>query len=352
MWARVVMAAIAIAALCQSEQVKVLQFGTKPTSSDGAEERYAVLEAKPSKIPSSGFTICLRANIIAWTSMQLFEINIGDQVFESWITSFESKYGFLYFNNTYIGRFYWGDSILFSPYAWNAICAALDEVKHYLLITVNAQKVFGETNNDLKLNSSNYSSSVWSVKSTIYSTNITDLNVWNRPLTMNEITQLYTDCNLNFLKQIRPEYIYWPDANMKLVRTGIYSTTEDFYSICERSDRRYSEIFLIPKYNSFDSAKTFCYNLNADFPRISNLNDFEQLFNLSQNKNVNLCQDVWVPVRRSINESSRWYQETQHGNNSEVSVNDAQLKNIKQLNPFIYFSTPKNYFSITTDDDM
>ena len=169
----------------------------------------------------------------------------------------------------------------------------------------------------------------------------------SKPLTQAEIKSLYENCTMDFIGQNVPDLINWVDASITLYNNRTSLSSENLSTICKMTTgQRMSEAFLFPFAMSFTDAFKFCDNLNADFPQIWSLADFDQLFDQAKADvgcpadDVN-CRHVWVPANKSKGKSPQWNQVTKQTNGT-ITTNNILAGNVSK-NCIIYDISTKEY---------
>ena len=305
---------LAISVDCLTNQVRVLHFLEHNTTV--GELGSTIIQPRPSKNLSTGFTVCLRANFKIWTSRRLVQIKSEDHQLGLRINDHQS--GYLVLDHFVIADFDLGSSANLSPFAWNMFCLTYNETDRNVMITINGERVF-----DKKQLGTNFStpSVLWKDRSRS-ALNITDLNLWSRPLTLNEIGSLLHDCDQDVIGQNQPEHIYWVETSIFTNDSYFYDSTEKFSEMCDQTGLQTLQNFLFPLQVHFSEALSYCDLFNADFPQISNFKEFKTMLDATQGNVYNSCATFWVPANRSRVNTKQFIQASNQYNGSLVSLDD------------------------------
>ncbi len=193
-----------------------------------------------------------------------FTLSGGNRKYSPWPSKGQVQRGF-FFNGQENYNFLW-ENVIFSS-IWNSFCVSLNLTNGLVQITINGQLV-KESYCSLgyKPKISNITTIGGQKLNGRFYGQITDFNFWNKPLTLIEMEQFSSGCNLNnFLLKLKPEYVLWSEVN--IVQKG-GSTT--FYSITRQMLCR-----LLSKNNSvsdFNMLFTFTANYEASIKHCDELN--------------------------------------------------------------------------------
>ena len=305
-------------ARCDSVQVQIVQLSPEKA----LNMSYAYLQAQQLGVLPKGMTICMRALFGDWQFKLLFLItNTNNDVIEfAWADSSLTLYArkgdqFAYYEADC------GRSMNLSPFAWNFFCVSYNADTKELKLVTNREVVFSKTEDKevFKIDYSSYE--VNFLQSYLTATSITDFNFWSRSLSTDEISSVLNDCSQDFVSNNKPDYVYWPEVN--IITSGdnfTQVTTRPRSDVCSDLEPRETEVFRVPLLFTFREAFEFCDDLNADFPPISNLTQFEEI--LKSSRGFDLSLGVWVPVKRSRTEPTKWSLSSKEQNNTDVTVSD------------------------------
>ena len=306
-------------ARCDSAQVQIVQLSPEKA----LNLSYAYLQAQQLGVLPKGMTICMRALFRDWQFKLLFYItntNNDASLEFAWVDSRLTLYArkgdqFAYY------RADCGSSMNRSPFAWNFFCVSYNADTKELKLVTNREVVFSETEDNDVLKLDHSSSAVIFLQSYLTATSIMDFNFWSRSLSTDEISSVLNDCSQDFVSNNKPDYVHWPEVN--IITSGdnfTQVTTRPRSDVCSDLEPRETEVFRVPLLFTFKQAFEFCDDLNADFPPISNLTQFEEI--LKSSRGFDLSLGVWVPVKRSRTEPTKWSLSSKEQNNTDVTVSD------------------------------
>ncbi len=160
------------------------------------------------------------------------------------------------------------ENVNFSPTIWNSFCVSLNETNLLLQITINGQLVKEsycsvgyqpKTSNITTIGSQGLSGRFYG--------QITDFNFWNKPLTLAEMEQFSSGCNLNtFLQKLKPEYVLWSEVNIikKGGSTYYYLITPDILCSLLSKNNSVSDFNMLFGYQStYEASVNTCDELNG-----------------------------------------------------------------------------------------
>jgi hypothetical protein len=328
--------------LCDPGQVRVLEFPTFDDYSD--EDQFALIQAKQTNAEPTGYTICLRVKSATWKDKTLFLIQNKYVVLTLFLNDLNTGDLFCYPNRHPLE---WKNTLNISPYAWNLFCLSYNNEFQNLTVMVNTVNVYDQKIfiNTTKLK---FSDSTVKLPMNYHSqTSITDLNIWSRPLFSNDFSMKPNECSMNFFKTNKPEYISWPEAKIIFDGTGIKTTYTTVSEICLDFKTRQVMVYWKNPSN-IPTAMELCPLWNVDFPKVTSLQNFEQLFNLSRlNSRFKYEKTIWVPAKRATGESNKWIQITKEIANEEVLIDAKIFENeLKENNDCIYFHPLQRQFSL------
>jgi hypothetical protein len=327
--------------LCDPGLVRVLEF---PPLDAVSYEDFALIQAKQTNAQPTVFTICIRVKFVTWKDKTLFLIQNKDDVLTLSLTDLNTG-GLFYTPNHH--NLEWKNALDISPFAWNLFCLSYNNEFQNLTVMVNTINVYDQNicmnTTDLKFSNSNVT-----LEMKYYSeTSITDLNIWSRPLFTNDFSMKPNQCSMAFFKTNKPEYISWPEAKIIFDGTGIKTTYTTVSEICSDFKTKQVMVYWKNPSNILD-AMDLCLLWNVDFPKVTSLRNFEQLFNSSRlNLTFYNTEAIWVPAKRATGESNKWIQLTKEIANEEVLLDAKIFENEpKKKNDCIYFHPLQRQFSL------
>jgi hypothetical protein len=265
---------------------------------------------------STGLSICMRAIIWKWQYKKIFQsanLNIT-------VTNYKQPKGRLFLNSNYYS-FTWKNVQPVTSMTWNSVCVIVNG-SNFLNIIINGDYVsnFSTPTNLTFLQ--NFTDKIYlgeSNRTKSFSGQITDLNLWSRPITSQEIIKYSLGCDPDFVSQSKPEYVFWPEANITYQgnRTKHFLLPSRY--LCKEDDFFKIEEFVIqfPASGSFLFANYYCDFLNGKIaiPKNQNLLD-EMLEFIGDSQASSECNNsYWMEIHGTFDEDLKWLNE---GFNAEI----------------------------------
>ncbi len=282
--------------ICASDkQISVFEFGYS--------DPMKILPLESVDAPN-GYSICFRVQFSSWYK----EVVLATSLFSFSLLNYQSGLGICK-NIDSAHDFYWKGHIPISYVFWNSVCATYNHTDRSFILSLNGKFV-------LNLNEEKFRN-IYVLQDpltlefeigdiTSFSGQLTDLNVWSRPLSAFEIGLFSTGCNPQFVQNSKPDKIIWSMLNV--TNQDKASRRIQKAELCQDSKVLSSEDKIIlrsakPFYN-YTHAYQFCIALNGHMPYPQNKSHLETL--LSNNKNAkDHCMDrVWIPITRSSKNGS------------------------------------------------
>lgn len=163
---------------------------------DQVQEKYVPIQPIVSNLRTSDLSICLRVKLWSFGSCSIISSRYLGVRFHSY------KYdGGSFDLFGYYGTFS-TKGVKYSPIFWNSICLVFDSSRELLTAAINDADI--TMTNFAKVRESeshNFSGPIaigengpWNS----FSGQVTDLNVWNRPLSLLEVKEFVSECSNNF----------------------------------------------------------------------------------------------------------------------------------------------------------
>ena len=137
---------------------------------------------------------------------------------------------------------------------------------------------------------------------------MTDLFVWNRPLTSPEVEQFMDGCDEGFSSKSKPNIIIWPLINISTFGNNVFLGQLPESEICyQNMDSRQVSTRIMNYPLTFDKARSLCAYLGGTMPLPLNEGDF---LTYAGNNLSSLIPDMcngnfWLPIIQS-NKASTW----------------------------------------------
>lgn len=284
--------------LCDEREILAIKI--LPTRPRAKENDRVRVEAKSNVTFQSGFSICMRVNMLAWDSSLL----ISSKILSLDIMS--NKHGNLIFDEVY--SFSWDNDIPIDPFYWNTICLTFNQSTQVFYFTINGKEIVRAIN-EKKNFLNQITKNAIELGGKRFTGQISDFNIWSRPLSDDEISQYSLGCNQDFVKQSKPDVIVWPDATISYKGSNIKRITVSYKKFCHMAT--YSEPLMIHKYPNKKyrmHAQYFCWQFKGQMIFPSNVSELEKvIFHIEQNSDIkNKCNIFWVPFRRSSFNQTKW----------------------------------------------
>jgi len=293
------------AALCSTvANIKVFEFN--PNFPDN---NYITIQPKLLLKNSTGFSLCLRAIIWKWDYKEIFQSKNLDII----VRNFEQPYGYLYLESNFY-PFVWKNTTQVSSMTWNSVCMLVHE-SNYLNIIINGDYVANHTIHKSLQFLNNFTDTIYlgeSSESKSFSGQLTDLNLWSRPISSDEVKQYSLGCDHDLLSRSEPDYVFWPEANITYQGNRTKSSNLPFQDICQKYNRIDLSVIQYPDYDSFEFANNSCKLLNGNIPTPKSKNHFEEMLSFIGDLQINSkCNGTyWIPINGSFDVDLKWLNES------------------------------------------
>jgi hypothetical protein len=181
---------------------------------------------------------------------------------------------------------------------------------------------------------------------------ISDLNIWNRSLSHEEILKFSLSCDSDFVEQSNPSILLWPLANFTNIGKSTEKSTIHRKNLCQQStdSKLKSKIVIFPKFSTSDFYSQHCKNLNGEPIYPQNDKDIQYLIDSVGSLLVNneCSGKFWVPFVRSGTIGRSWIYESKKHPGEEHSFSvwmKASLNDTHIQNQCMYFDTTTKQFN-------
>jgi hypothetical protein len=250
-----------------------------------------------SPIATDSFTVCLRARFDTWADTVL----VSASGFALAMDNYGKGTG-----RVYIGErehwFTWKGFIPLSLNSWNSFCFTYNAAMSNLTLIINRFQVFNAIEKKLtglkKIGFSN-------IKLGSYFTGqISDLNIWSKVLSKEEIEQYSGGCFNDVVAKLRSDVFSWSAANFSFKNNLTFVTMIPIESFCPDKHGTEHTLLISP----YDYNFKRCQKFNADmfYPRSESQ---LKLFIESVDRSIltNTCSGrIWVPFVRSSDNNTKW----------------------------------------------
>ena len=134
---------------------------------------------------------------------------------------------------------------------------------------------------------------------------ITDINIWNRPLTLQEVDVYTKGCDNS--SSLQPEVLEWPNLNISFRGKNVKSTSVVRADICTRqkTGENLSEMKILGYKMDFIKANELCHLLGGEMalPAMNGTILYADIFSSLPTH----CSGVfWIPILQSNTDPSLW----------------------------------------------
>ena len=196
---------------------------------------------------------------------------------------------------------------------WNSICITYDYKDFLLKLFINGKAIQAkhEAENSSK-EKYNFSDSPLILgdfeQGREYSLTgqVTDLNFWSQPLTMEQVIALYEDCGSNLIEEIQPDYIQWSNVNITFQSNNSLTGFVNPKNFCGTIN----QTIIIPYNMPYKEALQNCKKLSGDMPMPKDTTTLTALFELFPNYPAySSCREnkFWLPA---IKVGGAWIHDT------------------------------------------
>jgi len=157
-----------------------------------------------------------------------------------------------------------------------------------------------------------------------FSGQVTDFNIWPRPLSPEEIATFSTCDALGLASLMRDAtFVAWTSADVVFRGSNVVESVASRDDVCRKSASRNGGVVLFPTQTTFHSAAAVCRQLGGEMPLPSSERDLSSWTTSSANVVVTLnttCSEgFWLPIVRSPSNGSKWISFKQEAKEVEVT---------------------------------
>jgi hypothetical protein len=274
------------------------------------------IQFKSSVSKPSGYSFCIRFTLDSWSTNSFF----GSPQVSFYFDDYQTERGMFYNLGTkYI--FSLKNSLPFSKTVWNLACAVYNESDLSITFTVNGKKLIETVENVSRTDQLlSFLNSFVNLGDGLgnFTGQITDLNIWSKPLTKDEIGQLSTGCDVTNLDNVsRPDKVAWSEANFTTSGKCVMRLNVRKETICRKEREEY--LGVVTKIMQYENAYKFCKSLNGDMVLPLNKEHFRDILNETNNNNVPWCNVFWLPIKKSIQNASVLIRDTRRAPQEEIT---------------------------------
>ena len=251
---------------------------------------------------TQGFTICLRVKSKYLSNSDLVHnigtvyIYIGNYTLPSIYAEIGGKSFFIPWPS---------NKIKLVPLVWYSLCLAYVTTENNVVLTVNKEVAMNFTfKTDLVSFELQPTFTIGGRRDYQFYGLITDLNIWNQPLSLSELIH-YAECNTADLLGLDKDLaIRWS----KVVQFGKLRTLQvDYMEICSNEEPT-PWLELVHILQTFKESVNLCSSLGGSllYPKavedLSKINDV-----MAHSKYADTCNsDIWIPIKRSKDDQFTW----------------------------------------------
>ena len=225
-----------------------------------------------------------------------------------------------YFEVGQLGYYFkWPSKFLeFEPFVWYSFCLVYNEEISSIQFMVNDLVVFNKSikryPEALKYS---LSSNINSDLEFPFTGKITDLNMWNEPLSVERVS-LFSKCKMTELLQLNIGMpIRWSDSIFKMISNETKKFSISYEELCPQKIVSTLQLFhLLVK---FEEAKAICIHLNSQIKLPMDYDDLKDILILANtNQMNNVCRgQIWMPIVNSKENYTKWV--NSHKPSEEIS---------------------------------
>ncbi len=274
------------------------------------------------------YTYCLRVNFWTWDYSILFQAGTHALQMDDYTRGTGAVFAGAYENS-----FEWGNHLQLSYYTWNSFCVSLQLAN--LFFSINGKEVFNLTEARLPLQ---IDLSTISLGLATFTGQISDLNIWNRSLSHEEIINYSFNCDSDFVEKSNPVILQWSSANITIQGNSAEKAAIPKKNVCQQNydSNPKTKKGILPRFFRCIFNSKQCKNLNGQMFYPQNEKDIQSLIEGAGSSLVtNECSGkFWIPFVRSatgwIHESKRRQDEDHsftpwmkaHFNESSITQNE------------------------------
>ncbi len=277
------------------KQISVFEFGY----SDPME--IAPLESLTSP---TGYSLCFRVQFVSWYKVEVLRTSL----FSFSLKDYQSGLGSC--RNMDLERnFNWKGLIPISYLFWNSVCATYHDTDRLFILALNGKIVLNMTegkrlDNYIIQNPLESDFEIGNDKS--FSGKLTDLNLWSRPLSTDELDLFSTGCNPQFVENSKPDKIIW--STLKITNQNKNPRRIQKSELCQDSAVLSNEDKVILRsakpFYDYPNAFKYCLALNGQMPYPQNKTHLEKLLSNNKNAKDHCIDKVWIAITRSSKNAS------------------------------------------------
>ena len=265
-------------------------------------------------LTSRGYTYCLRVNFWTWNKNKL----ILTETLALQLDPYTKGTGYVR-DGEFTKYFEWKNLLQLSYFSWNSFCVS--SYLSNLYLSINGIEVFNVSEG--KQETEKIDASTIILGSSQFTGQISDLNIWNRSLSPEEILEYSLNCDSDFAQKSSPSILLWSLANVTIKGNASIKDTIPWKNLCQQNNesRPETKIVLLPDFLSYEFYSKHCQNLNGVMFYPQNEKDIQHLMNSAGSLAVNnKCSGkFWVPFVRSGSIESGWMYDTKKYQDKEHS---------------------------------
>lgn len=177
-----------------------------------------------------------------------------------------------------------------------------------------------------------------------FAAEMTDFNVWNRPLSIIEIEEYSFACNnsSDFVKNSKPELVSWYDLNITRQGNETRQIRVPKEKLCKKlQDFNEKTMIFYPLISSYADAYSVCKYWKGDLPFPINSSHMEMIASKSREQLIkSSCTDrIWVSIVKSKQNNSKWIYDMSGGFELEVKFPGFEIPESKIDERCSYYDT-------------
>jgi len=327
---------------CTLKEISVIKYFPRESHQD---TNVSLKPATQYILTSGGYTYCLRVNFWTWFQNSLFRtasnlsLELKNYIIGTGVV----------IDGEFSHPFKWKNLLQLSYYSWNSFCVSSHLSNLYF--SINGKDVFNLTKGKQP---EKIDVSTIILGGNDFTGQISDLNIWNRSLSQEEILEYSASCDFDFVQKSNPGILLWSLANITIQGTDAEKATIPRKHLCHQvnDSKSNTNIVLFPRSLKYVIYYQQCKNLNGEMFYPQSVKDIQILLeNIGSSLVNNACTGkFWVPFVRSETHDSGWiyvskkHQDEDHSFSTWMKAN---LIDSNTKNQCMYFDITDKQFKST-----
>ena len=227
---KIIFTIVLIAITCNVEadvvgEIVGLQFRSNDFNSQGSVVEIDLQENVTFQV---GITVCLRAKFEFWNRKYLFQ----NKKFSILLSDLENFFGFVNLGDV-AGGFKFPSDLRKTLVVWNSFCLVFDRIHFVVNVVINDNWI--ETYFEKKFLMDVNLTEDKTISLGNFSGKITDLNIWDFALTVDNVKEFSDGCNRDWIKTVKPNSLDWSKLNFSRISDGIQKIQISTTNLCNNN---------------------------------------------------------------------------------------------------------------------